>query len=239
MEKIRVLIADDHVLFRDGLRALLTSAEDTELVGEATSGDEAIAMAAALQPDLILMDIRMPGANGIDATRQIVRTSPHIGVLMITMFEDDASVFAAMRAGARGYLLKGANHAEMLRAIRAVGGGDAIFSPAIAGRLMEYFANIRPATPPQAFPELTDRERAILDWIATGATNAEIAAALNGGNRKRARLLQEGLPMNGNGELVDRWGTPYFFHQLSKTNMEIRSAGPDLQMWTDDDTIAR
>ena len=178
MEKIRVLIADDHVLFRDGLRALLASAEDTELVGEATSGDEAIAMAAALQPDLILMDIRMPGANGIDATRQIVRTSPHIGVLMITMFEDDASVFAAMRAGARGYLLKGANHAEMLRAIHAVGGGDAIFSPAIAGRLVEYFANIRPATSPQAFPELTDREREVLDLIAQGYKNADIAARL-------------------------------------------------------------
>ena len=178
MELIRVLIADDHVLFRDGLRALLASAEDTELVGEATSGDEAIVMAATLQPDLILMDIRMPGANGIDATRQIVRTSPHINVLMITMFEDDASVFAAMRAGARGYLLKGANHAEMLRAIRAVGGGDAIFSPAIAGRLMEYFANIRPATPPQAFPELTDREREVLDLIAQGNKNADIAARL-------------------------------------------------------------
>jgi DNA-binding NarL/FixJ family response regulator len=178
MEKIRVLIADDHLLFRDGLRALLASAEDTELVGEATSGDEAIALAAALQPDLILMDIRMPGVNGIDATRQIVRTSPHIGVLMITMFEDDASVFAAMRAGARGYLLKGANHTEMLRAIRAVGGGDAIFSPAIAGRLMEYFANIRPATPPQAFPELTDREREVLDLIAQGYKNADIATRL-------------------------------------------------------------
>jgi DNA-binding NarL/FixJ family response regulator len=172
MEKLRVLIADDHMLFRDGLRALLASAEDTELVGEATSGDEAISMAAALQPDLILMDIRMPGANGIDATRQIVRTSPHISVLMITMFEDDASVFAAMRAGARGYLLKGANHAEMLRAIRAVGGGDAIFSPAIAGRLVEYFANIRPAAPPQAFPELTEREREVLDLIAQGHKNA-------------------------------------------------------------------
>jgi DNA-binding NarL/FixJ family response regulator len=178
MEKIRILIADDHLLFRDGLRALLASAEDTELAGEATSGDEAIALAAALQPDVVLMDIQMPGANGIDATCQIVRTSPHISVLMITMFEDDSSVFAAMRAGARGYLLKGANHAEMLRAIRAVASGEAIFSPPIALRLMEYFAHIRPTTPPRVFPELTEREREILGMIAQGDKNADIAARL-------------------------------------------------------------
>ena len=178
METIRVLIADDHTLFRDGLRALLASAPDTEFVGEAATGDEAIASAARLQPDVILMDIQMPGLHGIEATRQIAQASPHIGVLMVTMFEDDLSVFNAMRAGARGYLLKGAKHDEMLRAIRAVAGGEAIFSPAIATRLMEFFGSMKPKTPPQVFPELSDREREILDFIAQGYKNTEIARQL-------------------------------------------------------------
>jgi DNA-binding NarL/FixJ family response regulator len=178
MDRLRVLIADDHLLFRDGLRALLASAEDTDLVGEASTGEEVVALAASLQPDVVLMDVQMPGVNGIDATRQIVHMSPHIGVLVVTMFEDDHSVFAAMRAGARGYILKGASHAEMLRAIRAVGSGEAIFSPAIAARLIDYFANIRPVTPPQVFPELSDREREVLALLAQRASNAEIAAQL-------------------------------------------------------------
>src|SRR5262249_32836903 len=175
MDTTRVLIADHHQLFRHGLRALLASAEDTELVGEAAGGEEAIVLAATLQPGGILMDLQMPGVNGIDATRPIVPMSPHIGVLVVTLFEDDHSGFAATRAGARGYVLKGASHAEMLRAIRAVGGGEAIFSPAIATRLMDYFANIRPAAPPQAFPELSDREREVLGLIAQGYKNTEIA----------------------------------------------------------------
>ncbi len=178
MESLRVLIADDHLLFRDGLRALLDSAPDTELVGEATTGDEAVELAAGLQPDLILMDLQMPATNGIEATRQIVQMSPHIGILVVTMFADDASVFAAMRAGARGYLLKGAKHAEMLRAIRAVGSGEAIFSPTIAVRLIDFFASMRPALEPQVFPELSDREREILGLIAQGYKNAEIAGHL-------------------------------------------------------------
>ncbi len=178
METIRVLIADDHALFRDGLRALLASAPDTEFVGEAATGDEAIALAIRLQPDVILMDIQMPSLNGIEATRQIVQASPHIGVLMVTMFEDDPSVFNAMRAGARGYLLKGAKHEEMLRAIRAVGSGEAIFSPAIAARLMEFFGSMKPKASPPAFPELTEREREILGLIAQGHKNTEIARQL-------------------------------------------------------------
>src|SRR5215211_350343 len=156
METLRVLIADDHPLFRDGLRALLMADPAAEIVGEAATGEEAVALAAELQPDVILMDLKMPGLNGIEATRRILQASPHVGVLVVTMFEDDASVFAAMRAGARGYVLKGAKYDEMLRAIRAVGGGEAIFSPSVAVRLMDYFANIRPSAAPQVFPELSE-----------------------------------------------------------------------------------
>jgi len=178
VETLRVLVADDHPMFRDGLRALLASTPDTELVGEATSGEEVVSLATRLQPDVILMDVQMPGVDGIEATRRIVQDSPHVRVLVVTMFEDDATVFAAMRAGARGYLLKGANYKEMLRAIVAVGNGEAIFSPKLAVRLMDYFTGIRPAVRPQVFPELSDREREILDLIAQGHKNPEIAKRL-------------------------------------------------------------
>lgn len=178
MEPLRVLIADDHPLFRHGIRALLSATPDCEVVGEAQTGEEAIALAAELQPDVILMDIQMPGINGIEATRQILHTSPHIRILMVTMFEDDTSVFTAMRAGARGYVLKDTEKAELLRALRVVGGGEAIFGPAIATRLIEFFSAPRPAAPPNAFPELTDREREMLDLIAQGQSNTEIASRL-------------------------------------------------------------
>jgi DNA-binding NarL/FixJ family response regulator len=178
-ETIRILIADDHLLFRDGLRALLLAAPQAEVVGEVATGDEAVALAAELQPDIVLMDIQMPGLNGIEATRQIVNTSPHIRVLVVTMFSDDHLVFAAMRAGARGYLLKGASHAEMLRAIVAVGNGEAIFSPTIAARMVEFFATMQPlTTPPGVLPELSEREREVLALIAQGHKNADIAARL-------------------------------------------------------------
>jgi len=160
----------------------LESTPDLDVVGEVTSGAEAIALAESLQPDVVLMDIQMPGiagapnVNGIDATRHIVQTSPHIRVLVVTMFQDDGSVFAAIRAGARGYILKDASKDEILRAIRAAGSGEAIFSPAIAARVLAYFSSPASSNPKGIFPELTDRERAILDWIATGATNPEIAA---------------------------------------------------------------
>ena len=181
VDPVRVLVADDHPFFRDGLRVLLEATADTELVGEATDGDEAIALAQTLRPDVILMDLRMPGMGGIEATRKIISETPHVGILVVTMIEDDVSVFAAMRAGARGYLLKGADKDEMLLAIRAVGRGEAIFGPGIARRLMQYFA--RPAaTPTQSsqvvFPELTDREREILNLIAAGWNNEEIAGQL-------------------------------------------------------------
>lgn len=177
-DPLRVLIADDHPIFRDGIRALLASVPDFEIAGEAATGEEAIAASAASQPDVVLMDLQMPGIGGIEATRQILFASPHIRVLIVTMFEDDYSVFTAMRAGARGYIVKGASASDMLRAIRAVGSGEAIFSPAIAVRLMNFFAAPRPAIPAQTFPELSDREREILDLIAQGASNSDIANRL-------------------------------------------------------------
>jgi len=178
MEKIRILIADDAPEFRQGLRALIRSAEDMEVVGETADGAGTVRTANTLQPDVILMDVQMPERNGIEATRQIIHSSPHISILMLTMFEDDESVFDALRAGARGYLLKGALKAEILRAIRSVSSGEAIFGPAIAKRLMQYFA-----APPQAnttvpFPELSEREREILALVAQHYTNIEIAEQL-------------------------------------------------------------
>lgn len=176
-ERIRILIADDNAEFREGLRGLLAAQADLAVIGTAPDGDTALALAARLLPDVVLMDLQMPGLNGIEATRRLVATSPHVGVLVVTMFEDDDSVFAAMRAGARGYLLKGARKAETLRAIRAVASGEAIFSPAIARRLMGFFAAPKPE--PTAFPELTDREREILTLIARGSGNQEIAQNLS------------------------------------------------------------
>ncbi len=177
-EPLRVLIADDHPLFRSGMRSLLAADLESEVVGEATTGEEAIAQADALQPDLILMDLHMPGMGGIEATRRILRSSPQIRILVVTMYEDDHSVFTAMRAGARGYLLKGASPDEVLRAIQAVGSGGAIFSPSIATRLIDFFAHLQPATLPQALPELTEREHEIVSLIAQGQSNAAIAKHL-------------------------------------------------------------
>jgi DNA-binding NarL/FixJ family response regulator len=174
-ERLRVLIADDHPLFRDGLRVLLESAGDVEVLGEATTGEEAVALALSLRPDVALMDIAMPGVNGIEATRRIVQADPQVQVMMLTMLEDDDSVFAALRAGARGYLLKGARRDEALRAIRAVANGEAIFGPGIAQRMARYFAVRRPPSAANPFPELTDREQEILTLIARGRSNAQIA----------------------------------------------------------------
>ena len=178
MDPIHILIADDHPLFRDGLRALLESVPDMQVIGEAMTGSEVVVLAASLQPDVILMDIKMPGLNGIEATRRILHTSPHIRILILTMFEDDESVFAAVRAGARGYLLKGAVQEETLRAIHAVASGEAIFGPVIAERLIHYFSSPRLTAkrgPAQFFPELTEREYEILTLIAQRKSNAEIA----------------------------------------------------------------
>jgi DNA-binding NarL/FixJ family response regulator len=175
---VRVLIADDHPVFRFGLRTLLKADPTLEIVGEAMNGKEAIAQTSELSPDVILMDLNMPGMNGIEAIRRILTDHPEVHILVLTMFDDDDSVFAAMRAGARGYLLKGAEGGETLQAIHVVSTGEAIFSPAIAQRLMQYFGAARKAGPTQPFPDLTEREREVLALIAQGSTNQAIAEKL-------------------------------------------------------------
>lgn len=179
METLRILIADDHPLFRDGLSLLLSTTPDLEVVGEATGGEQAVSLAATLRPDVIVMDLKMPGGGGIEATRRILAAAPQTRILVVTMFEDDATVFTAMRAGARGYVLKDAEKDDLLRAIRSVGRGEAIFSPSIAGRLIDFFNTARPAAPREAFPGLTSRERELLQLMAQGASNAEIARLLS------------------------------------------------------------
>jgi DNA-binding NarL/FixJ family response regulator len=179
MEPLRILIADDHPFFRHGIREFLNLASDIEVVGEATNGEEAITQAEELHPDVILMDVNMPGVNGIEATRRILHIYPHIRILVVTMFEDDATVFAAMRAGARGYILKDAEKENIMRAIQAVANGEAIFSPTIATRLIDFFATQASTLPKDIFPSLTDRERSILQLIARGQSNADIARELS------------------------------------------------------------
>jgi DNA-binding NarL/FixJ family response regulator len=179
VEDLRVLIAEDHPLFRKGVISLLKSVDGFEVVGKAATGEEAVARAAELQPDVVLMDLQMPGMGGIEATRKVAHESPSVRVLVVTLFEDDDSVFMALRAGARGYVLKDADEEELVRAIRAVGRGEAIFSPAVASRVLAYFAAPRPAAPPQVFPTLTDRERGILNLIAKGHPNPSIARELS------------------------------------------------------------
>ena len=165
-DPIRVLIADDHPLFRDGLRAMLQAGEDTELTGAATDGLQAVELALHSQPDVVVMDLQMPGMDGIEATRRIVADSPHIAVVVLTMFDDDESVFSALRAGARGYLLKGADQEQIRRAVYAAANGEIIFGTELAARVLAYFT-AAPAAPP-SFPQLTDREREVLELVAQG-----------------------------------------------------------------------
>ena len=176
-EPIRVLIADDHPLVRRGMRAVLSTAADIEIVGEAATGREAIAAARELAPQVILMDLQMPDLSGIDATRTILGSQPNVRILVVTLFQDDDSLFLALRAGARGYVLKDADDDELLGAIRAVAGGAAIFSPSVATRVLTLFAT-PPPSPADAFPMLTEREREILERIAQGLPNPRIAQQL-------------------------------------------------------------
>ena len=177
-DTVRVLIADDHPLFREGMRGRLDRVADIAVVGEAASGEEAVELAKELEPHVVLMDIKMPGLNGIEATREILRASPRVGVLMLTMFEDDDSVFAAMRAGAKGYLLKDSGGEGVVYAIRAVTSGEAVFGPGVAERIIGFFSVPRSAAPQRAFPELTEREEGVLSLVAQGKSNQEIARQL-------------------------------------------------------------
>jgi DNA-binding NarL/FixJ family response regulator len=177
-DTVRVLIAEDHPLFREGMRGRLDRVADVAVVGEAASGDEAVELAQKLEPDVILMDIKMPGLNGIEATREIQRANPQIGILVLTMFEDDDSVFAAMRAGAKGYLLKDSGGEGVVHAIRAVASGEAVFGPGVAERIIGFFSAPRTAAPQRAFPELTEREEEVLSLVAQGKSNREIARQL-------------------------------------------------------------
>lgn len=179
MKPLRIVIVDDHPLFRHGVRTLFLTTPELEVVGEASNGEEAILLAQSLKPDVMLMDIRMPGASGIEVTRTLTTLMPSIRILMLTMFEDDSSVFTAMRNGAKGYVLKDAEKDELLRAIHAVGNGEAIFSSGIASRMIEYFAMARPAAREEVFPELSVREREVLYLMTEGASNSDIAAKLD------------------------------------------------------------
>ncbi|HNP88477.1 MAG TPA: response regulator transcription factor [Kouleothrix sp.] len=177
-EPLTILIADDHPLFRKGLRALLATLPQVEVVGEAANGSEAVRLAAQLQPDVVLMDLQMPNGDGLTAVRTIVAAQPSVRVLVVTMFQDDDSIFAAMRAGARGYVLKDMDDDDITRAILAVGRGDAIFSPSIATRIMHFFS-ITSAQPRPMFPELTESERNVLRLMTKGLHNDAIAQQLS------------------------------------------------------------
>ncbi|GII58427.1 DNA-binding response regulator [Planotetraspora thailandica] len=176
---IRVVVVDDHPMMREGMRALVASLTDIEIVGEAGDGEAARREAQLSHPDVVVMDLHMPGVNGVEATRSILRVAPDTRVLVLTMFEDDESVFAAMRAGASGYLVKGAQQDEIVRAVRSVAAGQAVFGPTVARRIIDFFAGGgRSVSAAEPFPELTGREREVLDLIAAGHANAVIARRL-------------------------------------------------------------
>ena len=176
---LSIVVAEDHPLYRRALVTLLAGTPGWQVVAEAADGAGAVTAAHTAQPDVVVMDLKLPGLDGIEATRRIVAASPHIAVLVLTMYDDDESVFEAMRAGARGYLLKGADQAEIVRAVADVADGGAIFGPSVAHRVIEFFAAPRPMTPPElVFPELTAREHEVLDLIAAGRSNADVAAVL-------------------------------------------------------------
>jgi DNA-binding NarL/FixJ family response regulator len=173
-----VLLVDDHPLFLDGVRAALTGVPDVEVVGEAHDRREAVEKAAALRPDVVLMDLNLPDGSGIDATREILATAPDTGILVVTMSADDDAVVAAMRAGARGYVVKGAGRADLLHAVATVAAGGAVFSPAVAARLGSWFSGLAAQPGREMFPQLSERERQVLDLVARGFDNRRIAREL-------------------------------------------------------------
>ncbi|HET7686457.1 MAG TPA: response regulator transcription factor [Candidatus Limnocylindria bacterium] len=202
---IRVLLADDHPVYRDGLRLTLDGWEAATLVGEAADGDAAVQLAARLRPDVILMDLQMPGRSGVEATRAITAADPAVAVVVLTMFEDDAMVVAALRAGARGYLLKGATRDELRRAIVAAASGAAILGPAVADRLTTLLTDAGRAAPP--FPDLTDRERQVLELVAQGRANPDIARRLGISEktvRNHVSLILDKLAVGGRSEAIVR-----------------------------------
>jgi DNA-binding NarL/FixJ family response regulator len=175
---VRIVLVDDHPVVRRGLRALIDTLDGLEVVGEAADGEEAVREVQLLQPDVVLMDVRMPGLDGVEATRRVRTSCPGTAVLVLTMYDEDATVLAAMRAGASGYLLKGADQEEIEAAVRAVAAGQTIFGPGVAAHLLDVFASGAAAQTPTPFPELTERERAILDLLAGGSRTAAIAEEL-------------------------------------------------------------
>jgi DNA-binding NarL/FixJ family response regulator len=177
-EPVTVLVADDHPLYRRGLATLLNDQVGWTVVAQAEDGLAAVTEARAYDPDVVVMDLNMPKVGGIEATRRIVSASPRVGVLVLTMYDDDESVFAAMRAGARGYVLKGADQSDIVRAVAAVARGEAIFGASVATRIVEFFAAPRRSIDASVFPQLGQREHDVLDLIAAGRNNTDIAATL-------------------------------------------------------------
>ena len=203
---VRVLIADDHPLVRSGLTAALASEPTVEVVGEAATGTAAVRAAVTLRPDVVVMDLHMPELNGIDATRRVCDAVPGVGVLILTMYEDDASLFSALRAGARGYLLKGAEQDEILTAIRTVAHGGVVFGTAVAQRVLRHFGTAG-ARPPSTFPQLTDREREVLDHVAAGHDNRTIARRLDLSSKTVSNHVSNifaKLHVDGRGEAIVR-----------------------------------
>ena len=179
MEPIRVLVCDDHDAFRHGLRTMLATDPGLVVVGEASDGVQAVALAAELQPDVILMDLQMPRMNGLEATRRIVAAAPHMRVLVLTMSDDTATVFHALQAGARGYILKGARKADIIRSIQNVYHGEVVFGAAVAQHVIGHFARVQADVRAEAFPQLSDRESEILNLMAQELSNEAIAERLS------------------------------------------------------------
>jgi DNA-binding NarL/FixJ family response regulator len=173
---MRVLVVDDSDSFRDGLVSMLDAEPDVEVVGQAADGSDVPRLAARCQPDVVLMDLAMPVVDGIEATKRLAESAPHVGVVVLTLRDDDEAVLQALAAGARGYVVKGSRRAEVLWSLRAVAAGEAVFGPAVAGRMARLFALSR--RPQEEFPELTEREREVLSLLARGRGNAQIAREL-------------------------------------------------------------